>query len=122
MYELMIVVGLFALLGGVAALALFDITLLIVSGTTIAIFGFLMGVPTGVMYHLRLYQVLHPRNGLDEKWIWNPIAHNERLTEEERGRVMPWCYAGGIGFGFIVLGCLVAFGAALRGFVTGAGM
>ena len=117
MYELMITIGVLALLGGLAALALVDTTLLIVSGTLVVLFGFLMGVPTGVMYHVRLYQALKPRDALDKKWIWGPIAHNDRLTDEEKSRVLPWCYAGAVGFGFIILGFIVAAAGIVRGFL-----
>jgi hypothetical protein len=69
--------------------------------------GFLLGVPTGLVYHVRLYQTLHPRDELPRGWFWRPLRFNERLRPEERPSVMSWCYVGGFGFAVICLGLLM---------------
>jgi hypothetical protein len=69
--------------------------------------GFLVGVPTGMIYHLRLYQVLHPRGELPQGWYWRPLRFNSRLLPKERNTVMSWCYVGGLGFFIICIGLLM---------------
>jgi hypothetical protein len=69
--------------------------------------GFVVGVPTGLIYHLRLYQVLNPRRELPRGWFWRPLRFNSRLGREERAGVMAWCYVGGLGFAIICLGLLM---------------
>ena len=81
-------------------------------GIWIVFAGFVVGVPTGLVYHVRLYQVLHPRGELPRGWFWRPLRFNARLQPEERPRVMAWCYVGGLGFVVICLG-LVLMGAGV---------
>ena len=69
--------------------------------------GFLVGVPTGFIYHVRLYQVLHPRGELPGGWFWRPLRYNTCLRPEERNSVMSWCYIGALGFAVICLGLLM---------------
>ena len=76
-------------------------------GIWVAVAGFVVGVPTGFIYHLRLYQTLHPRGDLPGGWFWRPIRYNSRLLPEERHRVMSWCYIGGLGFVVICFGLLM---------------
>ena len=76
-------------------------------GIWVAVAGFVVGVPTGFIYHLRLYQTLHPRGDLPAGWFWRPIRYNSRLLPEERPRVMSWCYIGGLGFVVICFGLLM---------------
>jgi hypothetical protein len=76
-------------------------------GVWITAAGFILGLPTGFIYHVRLYQVLHPRGELPQGWFWRPLHYNSRLTSEERNSVMAWCYAGGLGFVIICLGLLM---------------
>ena len=68
--------------------------------------GFAVGVPTGLVYHVRLYQTLHPRGELPKGWFWRPLQYNACLRPEERRSVLPWCYIGGAGFALICLGLL----------------
>jgi hypothetical protein len=69
--------------------------------------GFLIGVPTGFIYHVRLYQVLSPRGELPKGWFWRPLRYNACLRREERNSVMSWCYVGGFGFAVICVGLLM---------------
>ncbi len=69
--------------------------------------GLLLGVPTGFLYHVRLYQVLHPRGELPPRWYWRPLRFNSCLRPEERASVMAWCYVGGFGFLVICVGLLM---------------
>ena len=76
-------------------------------GIWVTLAGFVLGVPTGFMYHVRLYQVLHPRGELPAGWFWRPLRFNARLRREERASVMSWCYVGGAGFVVICIGLLM---------------
>jgi hypothetical protein len=76
------------------------------SGIGLTVAGFAIGVPTGFIYHVRLYQTLHPRGELPKGWFWRPLQYNARLRPEERRRVLSWCYIGGAGFALICLGLL----------------
>lgn len=69
--------------------------------------GMALGVPTGAIYHVALYRTLQPRAALPQGWIWRPLELNACLDPDERWRVMPWCYAGGLGFVLVMLGMLV---------------
>jgi hypothetical protein len=76
------------------------------SGIWVTVAGFVLGVPTGFIYHVRLYRVLRPRGELPQGWYWRPLRYNSRLHKEERSSVMSWCYIGGLGFAIICLGLL----------------
>ena len=77
------------------------------NGIRVTAAGFLLGVPTGLVYHVRLFQVLHPRGELPPRWYWRPIRFNDRLRKEERRSVMSWCYIGAFGFLVICIGLLM---------------
>jgi hypothetical protein len=77
------------------------------SGIWVTATGFALGVPTGFIYHVRLYRALHPRGQLPKGWYWRPIPFNAHLRREERGGVMAWCYIGGFGFVVICIGLLL---------------
>ena len=106
--ELLIAVGVIGVLGGMGMLALVSVPALVTVGGAILLVGVLVGVPTGIMYHVRLYQILHPRGQLDKRWLWHPLALHDCLEERERRRVLPWCYVGAAGFFIIVAGIVVA--------------
>ena len=69
--------------------------------------GFVLGVPAGFVYHVRLFRVLNPRGELPRGWFWRPLRFNELLGREERAGVMAWCYVGGLGFVIICFGLLM---------------
>jgi hypothetical protein len=43
------------------------------TGIWVTFAGFVLGVPTGFVYHVRLFQVLRPRGELPPGWYWRPI-------------------------------------------------
>lgn len=107
MRELGIVVALIAAMLLLSGIWLTPWEYLYYGGLWVTAAGFVVGVPTGFIYHVRLYQVLHPRGELPPGWFWRPIRFNSRLRKEERGSVMSWCYVGGLGFVVICLGLLM---------------
>ncbi|MCI0571567.1 MAG: hypothetical protein L0Y66_12495 [Myxococcaceae bacterium] len=81
--------------------------------------GFLLGMPTGALYHVLLARALRRRAALPRGWYWQPIRLHGALLPDERIWVLFWCGAGATGFLLIVLGLLVVgvplVAAILRG-------
>ncbi len=106
-------VGLLAVLGLVGP-SLDPLTVLM-SGAAITGFGLVAGVPTGFWYHVVLYRCLRPRGPLPPRWWVHPVGLHAELRPDERSVVMRWFVAGGIGFVFVVIGCVVVIaGVALQ--------
>lgn len=116
MRELALVLGLVAFLFGAMALWLVPWTSLLIYGIATTVGGFILSLPTGLVYHVKLHRCLSARGQLPRGWIWGPIALNARLLPQEKGRVLPWCYAGAAGFGVIVLGQLLVLAASMMSF------
>ncbi len=82
--------------------------------------GLVVGVPTGLWYHVKLHACLRRRGDVPERWWLRPVALHARLGPDERTLVLLWFYAGGAGFAVTVLGCvLVVAGVVLEGFRAG---
>lgn len=114
MRELLIVVAITALMCLLSGIWFAPWEVLYYNGIWVTLLGFLVGVPTGFVYHVRLYRALHPRGELPAGWYWRPIRFNRCLLPEERPGVMSWCYAGGFGFLIICVGLLMmGSGAAM---------
>jgi len=107
MRELGIVAGITALMCLLSGVWFTPWETLYYNGIWVTVAGFTFGVPTGCLYHLRLYQALHPRGELPRGWFWRPLRFNSLLRSEERSAVMRWCYIGGLGFLVICLGLLL---------------
>ena len=75
------------------------------AGVACTALGMLIGVPTGVWYHVRLYAVLHPRGALPARWWLRPVALHDQLEADERELVLRWFYVGGAGFFLTAAGC-----------------
>ena len=102
------------------ALPLLAAETVVVAGVVCALGGLLVGVPTGLWYHVKLRAALSARGQLPERWWLRPVALHPRLAAEERGVVLLWFYAGGAGFASSVVGCaLVVAGVLLEGFRAG---
>ena len=115
MREAWLALGMFLLLAASAvALQFLDWTFLVWGGVACIAIGLVLGVPTGVVYHLQLWRALHPRGALPARWVLNPTAHHRQLRPDERWRVLSWFYAAAAAWSVSVLGCvLVAIAAFL---------
>jgi hypothetical protein len=80
--------------------------------------GLLVGIPTGLWYHVALGRVLGARGELPERWWLRPTALHDALAPSELERVMPWFYIGGAGFALTIAGCAAFALAALRAAVA----
>jgi hypothetical protein len=109
------------LLGGAGLLApLLAAQTVVAAGVVCAAAGLLVGVPTGLWYHLKLHACLRVQGPLPARWWVRPVALHRRLAPEQRPVVLLWFYAGGAGFALCVLGCgLVVAGVLLEGFRAG---
>ncbi|MBI4509742.1 MAG: hypothetical protein HY698_08890 [Deltaproteobacteria bacterium] len=83
-------------------------------GFVVAVAGLLIGVPTGLLYHVRLRRALMRKGGVQSRWWLFPTAFHGRLDPELRASVMPWFYAGATAFFISVVGCVIAALGALR--------
>lgn len=82
--------------------------------------GLLLGLPTGLWYHVKLHACLSRRGQLSRGWWLRPVALHDQLGPAERPAVLLWFYLGGAGFMLSVLGCgLVIFGVLLEGYRAG---
>jgi hypothetical protein len=103
--ETLVVIAGVSLLGAIAWMvaALSPITLLWCAGGVIG-FGFLLGVPGGVVYHLVLHRELKRLSALEPGWIWRPTSFHGALDEPGVARIRPWFLAGAFGFLLIMVG------------------
>jgi hypothetical protein len=82
--------------------------------------GLLLGVPTGFWYHVKLHGCLQRAGKLPAGWWLRPVAHHGQLAPEEQPGVLVWFFAGGVGFGLSVLGCVgVGAGVLLQAWRAG---
>jgi hypothetical protein len=114
MRELGIVAAISALMCLLSAVWFTPWETLYYSGIWVAVAGFAVGVPTGFVYHVRLYRVLNPRGELPRGWYWRPIRFNSCLRPEERTGV------GGVGFAIICLGLLLMGAGVSMALIRGA--
>ncbi len=118
-------IELLALLGVLTALIGFG-ALLLVGWETLALValwligvGLMVGVPTGVLYHIGLARALGRRGLLPRGWYWRPIELNALLEPPERSRVLTWCYLGATGFVVIAAGAVCLAAALVSGYARG---
>jgi len=85
------------------------------AGVTCTALGMLLGVPTGLWYHVRLYAALRRQGPLPALWWLRPHSLHGQLAEGERSGVLRWFYLGGAGFALTAAGCalvILALGIA----------
>jgi len=108
MVELFVALAVVLILLGVAlGSALVGIGWLFGLGTAAALIGLVSGAAVGVVYHAALYRTLGRRGRLPEGWYWRPTSFHRELEPEERRLVMPWFYAGALGVGVALGGCVL---------------
>lgn len=87
---------------------------LVAAGLILIVLGLVVGVPTGMLYHVRLRAVLAAGGALPARWWLHPTPLHERLDAERRRWVLRPFYAGAAGFLAILLGCGLAVVGVLR--------
>ena len=115
MLELLLVL---ASVVGFGMIALFTVVItpqiMIELGLWVLAGGLLVGIPTGLWYHVTLYRQLAPRMMLPPRWWRAPVELHAQLTPSEFRCVRPWFIAGAVGF----LLCCVGGVAAIMGFLV----
>jgi len=119
MRELMLVLAVAASFAGTSALYFAPWLPVVRAGAALTGVGFVLGVPAGVVYHVLLYRALSRRDVLARGWIWRPIEQHPLLLPDERGPVLGFCYAGGLGFGVLCLGLLLFVVGGISGMLHG---
>ncbi len=97
-----------AALGALLAVAHLHWLVLFQLGAALVAAGMALGVPAGLLYHLRLREGLLRSGDLPALWWVHPVHHHPRLDERGLRAIRPSFYAGAAGFGVAALGCLVA--------------
>lgn len=107
------VIGLLVgLVGTAAVLSHVPWDWLLGGGGMLVVLGLLLGTPTGIWYHVRLYRAMRAHGPLPATWWLRPDRLHQALSDEERSWVKAPFYAGAVGFVMAVLGCvLVAYGS-----------
>lgn len=118
MIEALVAFGIVVLLASVGLLATLPLEAAAFWGTVVIVAGFLLGVPTGVVYHVLLWRELCRVPPVPKGWIWNPFGHHHRIGKAAERTVIPWAVAGGVGFVLIVIGMAVVTGGLVNGWLV----
>ena len=114
MSETLLVVALVVLLaGGGLLLPQLPWSAVLQLGVLGVALGLGLGIPTSLVYHVKLARVLGARGELPSRWWLSPTRLHRRLRGAERRAVLRWFYAGGAGFVLTLAGCAAAFVGAL---------
>ena len=70
--------------------------------------GLLVGLPTGLWYHVLLHRTLRKNGPIPDRWWIHPTRFHSRLTPEEYRRIRTWFLFGGLGYTLAVGGGLAA--------------
>ena len=75
--------------------------------------GLGVGIPTSLVYHVKLARALGRRGELPPRWWLSPTRLHARLRGAERRSVLRWFFLGGAGFVITLAGCAAALVGAL---------
>ena len=89
---------------------------LFVVGLLTTAVGLVFGVATGFWYHVALGRALVAANALTARWWLRPVPLHERLDRAALRSVMPWFYAGAVGFVVTLAGIAVIVLSMVVGF------
>jgi len=108
-------------LGGIVGIGLIGLISLVITpqlmielGLWVLAGGLLVGIPTGLWYHVVLYRQLATRMTLPPGWWRAPVELHAQLTPFQFRRVRPWFLLGAVGF----LLCCLGGAAAIIGLVV----
>ena len=96
------------------ALAIAPWPLLLQAGAALAGLGLLVGLPSGVAYHIQLRRELQRCGQLAERWWLHPTGQHRYLDESGARAIRRMFRLGGGGCGVVFLGCLVVVIGILR--------
>jgi hypothetical protein len=109
MFEFLLAISIVAALGSIALVtAVITPRLMIELGLWVLASGLLIGIPTGLWYHVVLYRALAGKVALRPGWWRRPVELHPLLTPAESKRVRPWFLAGAVGFVLCCVGGVAA--------------
>jgi len=82
-------------------------------GLIVLLAGLVLGLPTGLWYHVVLHRFVSTRVRLGRTWWLSPSALHRHLTDDEERRVRIWYRLGGVGFVLCVAGGVAAIAGSL---------
>ena len=88
-------------------------SLMTVAGLAALVLGLVIGVPTGLWYHVILYRFVSSKVPVPGDWWLSPSSLHRHLTDAEQRRIEPWYRVGGVGFVLSVAGGLAAIAGLL---------
>ena len=112
--SLIVIIILAGLLGVTVTFSYVPPIPLMIVGGVLTFFGLIGGVGGGVLYHLRLWEQLRQLDDPPSDWLLHPTRTHDLIAADRWPRIRPWYYLGAVGFGVIVLGCLMAAIGAMR--------
>jgi hypothetical protein len=101
------------LAGGGLVLPLLDWSGVIQLGAGAVLIGVAVGIPTGLVYHVKLARALAARGELPARWWLSPVRLHRLLRGDERRAVLRWFTVGGAGFVLTLAGCAAVLAGAL---------
>jgi hypothetical protein len=112
--EIWLVLALVVVLAaGALLLPLLSWTVVLQLGAAGVVLGLGLGIPTSLVYHVKLARVLAARGELPPRWWLSPTRLHVCLRGAERRAVLRWFYVGGAGFVITLAGCAAALVGAL---------
>ena len=78
--------------------------------------GLVFGVATGFWYHVALGRALVAVDALTPRWWLRPVPLHDRLDPAALRPIMPWFYAGAVGFVVTLVGIAVIVLSMALGF------
>ena len=114
MAELLVALAPLLVLAGLALVALFvPVEALAVGALALMAVGLVLGLPTGLYYHVLLRRELTAHGPAPAGWYWRPQKHHSELAPPARRRLMPWFWLGALGFLLICTGFCFAVTALM---------
>jgi hypothetical protein len=104
MPELLWVLAMLLLLGGLAAVQLVPWQSLLGVGYDLMLSSAGIGIPLEVVYFVALALALRHSGTLPRGWYWRTFEHHHLLSPGQRLLVLPWFFTGAVAFLGIVLG------------------
>jgi hypothetical protein len=99
------VIGFMFVLGLMAVLVPFET--LVLAGSCFILLGFLLGVPAGTLYHVKLYRWLAANGGVPRGFFWHPTRYHKQVAPDVWRGILPWFTTGVVGFALIMMGCAI---------------
>lgn len=71
-------------------------------------FGLLVGIPSGLWYHVELYRALTAKLQVPSRWWLSPTDYHLQLAHHELTKIRPWYLLGASAFTIALAGGLTA--------------